>query len=229
MIEFTDVGKRYDSQDIISHLNFSVTRGEFVFLTGQSGSGKTTILKLIALIERHTQGQIVLNGYNLNQLKSSDIPYLRRKIGIIFQNPLLLSEKTVYENVAMPLIFSGFDRKDIPRRVRAALDKVGLLKKEKSYPHALSVGEQQRVGIARAIVNKPEMILADEPTGNLDPHLAGEIMGLFHQFNQVGVTMFIASHDLALIGRMNHRVLMLQHGRINSATLFTEEVECAAI
>ncbi len=215
MIKFVNVSKRYDSgYEALAQLSFEVKQGELVFLTGHSGAGKTTIIKLIAMLTRPTQGQIIFNQLNLNQIDDRRALTLRQQMGIIFQNPHLLSDRTVFENVALPLHITGFEPKEIPRRVRAALDKVGLLRKEKALPAALSVGEQQRVSIARAIVNKPIVLLADEPTGNLDPDLARDIMSLFQQFHQVGVTLLVASHDLALIAKMPHRVISLQRGRL---------------
>lgn len=186
-----------------------------IFLTGHSGAGKSTLLKLIAIIERPTRGQIVFSGQNLNRISNRKIPYIRRQIGMIFQDYRLLHDRTVFDNVALPLVIAGMTHRDVSRRVRAALDKVGLLKKEKRYPIVLSGGEQQRVGIARAVVNKPPLILADEPTGNLDPDLSIEIMALFEDFNRVGVTVMVASHDLALISRLGHRLLRLDHGRLD--------------
>ncbi|PXF31618.1 ABC transporter [Pokkaliibacter plantistimulans] len=216
MIRFDQVSKRYPGgHQALSAVSFAIRRGEMAFLTGHSGAGKSTLLKLIMLMERPTAGQVFIGEQNLNHLPASQIPYLRRRIGVVFQNHQLLFDRSVFENVAVPLHISGYDQHDIGRRVRAALDKVGLLNKEKLNPIALSGGEQQRVGIARAIVNKPAVILADEPTGNLDPELSAEIMRLFEQFNQVGVTMLIASHDLRLIARMHHRVLTLQNGRVS--------------
>jgi cell division transport system ATP-binding protein len=184
------------------------------FLTGHSGAGKSTLLKLIALIERSSHGQVWVNNQNLTRLPKWKVPYYRRKIGLVFQDHNLLHDRTVFDNVALPLIIAGENHREIGRRVRAALDKVGLLNKERSLPIALSGGEQQRVGIARAVVNRPPVLLADEPTGNLDPDLSREIMHLFEQFNQVGVTVFIASHDLELINRMGHRHITLHQGRL---------------
>jgi len=184
------------------------------FLTGHSGAGKSTFLKLIALIERASNGQIIINGKNLARIGRRGIPYLRREIGVIFQNHKLLYDRTVFDNVALPLVISGHHHREIQRRVRAALDKVGLLDKEKQPPITLSGGEQQRVGIARAVVNKPPLLLADEPTGNLDPALSREIMNLFEQFNQVGVTVLIATHDIDLISAMGYRRIVLAHGRL---------------
>jgi cell division transport system ATP-binding protein len=215
MLKFENVSKRYpDAGDVLLNVSFHLKHGEMAFVTGHSGAGKSTLLKLIALIERCSRGQIWLDGQNLNQAKERHIPFLRRKIGLIFQDYKLLQDRTVFDNVALPLVIAGYGHQEISRRVRASLAKVGLLGKEKKYPVALSGGEQQRVGIARAVVNKPPMILADEPTGNLDPELSAEIMLLFEQFQQVGVTVLIASHDISLITKMNRRVLKLDHGQL---------------
>jgi len=215
MIKFNQAGKRYEGgREGLSHVDLHIRPGEMAFLTGHSGAGKSTLLKMIALIERATYGQVVVNGKNLSRVRRRQIPYVRRDIGIIFQNHKLLYDRSVFDNVALPLVISGHGHAEIQRRVRAALDKVGLLDKEKRFPVMLSGGEQQRVGIARAVVNKPPLLLADEPTGNLDPKLSGEIMHLFEQFNQVGVTVLIASHDIALITQMGHRILTLKEGRL---------------
>jgi len=215
MIIFDNVSKHYlDGHDALSQISFQLVPGEMAFLTGHSGAGKSTLLKLIALIERCTQGEIIVDGQVLNKMTRHHIPHLRRHLGIIFQSPQLLFDRSVFDNVALPLVIAGTRYQDIRRRVRAALDKVGLLAKERSYPKMLSGGEQQRVGIARAIVHKPRLLLADEPTGNLDPDLSLEIMQLFAQFNQVGVSVLIASHDLHLIQRMQHRLLTLVEGRL---------------
>ncbi len=215
MIRFSDVTKRYPGgYEALSQINFHLAPGEFAFLTGHSGAGKSTLLKLIALLERSTRGQVLINGQNLAKVGHRGIPYLRRHIGIIFQDHRLLFDRTVFDNVALPLVIAGYRHLDITRRVRAALDKVGLLDKEKLYPITLSGGEQQRVGIARAVINKPPVLLADEPTGNLDPDLSREIMALFEQFNQVGVSVLIASHDLALIERLQRRTLVLRAGQL---------------
>ena len=215
MIQFDQVSKRYPEGSMaLRNVSFSIDAGEMVFLTGHSGAGKSTLLKLIALIERSSGGHIVFQGQSLNRLSESDIPLLRRKLGLIFQDYRLLQDRTVFDNVALPLVITGYNQRDIGRRVRAALDKVGLLAKEKLSPQTLSGGEQQRVGIARAIVNKPHMILADEPTGNLDPDLSGEIMRLFAQFTQVGVAVLIASHDIDLITKMGYRMLRLGEGAL---------------
>ncbi|MBB3048816.1 cell division transport system ATP-binding protein [Litorivivens lipolytica] len=215
MIQFDDVSKRYPGgHSALNHLSFQVDHNEMVFLTGHSGAGKSTLLKLIMMMERPTSGQVFVDGKNLNRLSSRKIPQHRREVGVVFQNHQLLFDRTVFDNVALPLIIAGFQPRDVGRRVRAALDKVGLLDKEKKSPVTLSGGEQQRVGIARAVVNKPKLLLADEPTGNLDPQLSAEIMHLFEQFNQVGVTVLIATHDLSLIARMPYRVMSLQEGQI---------------
>jgi cell division transport system ATP-binding protein len=213
MIEFDNVSKRYpNGHDALKQVSFHIGKGEMAFLTGHSGAGKSTLLKMITVIEKPTTGRVFVNGHNLSQFSSWRVPQLRRSIGVIFQNPNLLDEYTVFENVALPLVIAGYRYQEIGRRVRAALDKVNLLNKEKYYPAALSGGEQQRVGIARAVVHKPAVLLADEPTGNLDPQLSAEIMYLFEQFNQVGVSILIASHDLALIGRLQHRIMTLHQG-----------------
>ena len=198
----------------MSGLSFRIDQGELVFLTGHSGAGKSTLLKLIPVLERPSRGQIVLNGIELNRLSRRRIPYLRRRVGMIFQDHRLLYDRSVFENVALPLVIAGVPHRDLGRRVRAALDKVGLLHRETAYPVTLSGGEQQRVGIARAVVTRPPILLADEPTGNLDPELSEEIMGLFEAFNRVGVTVLIASHDLGLIRRLGHRYLSLAEGRL---------------
>jgi cell division transport system ATP-binding protein len=214
MIRFTDVDKVYPGGrgEALRQINLHIERGEMVFVTGHSGAGKSTLLRLIALIERHTRGQIMVDGHHLTRLKPRQIPYFRRKIGFIFQDHRLLNDRTVFDNVALPLMIAGHPTPDIHRRVRAALDKVGLLGKERYYPLTLSSGEQQRVGIARAVVNRPPLLLADEPTGNLDPELSYEIMKLFESFNQVGVTVVIASHDLDLVKTLGHRALTLKNG-----------------
>ena len=215
MIRFDAVSKRYPGgYEALSQVSFEVHKGELVFLTGHSGAGKSTLLKLMMLMERPSQGQVWVNERNLNRLGSSAIPQLRRRIGVVFQNHQLLFDRSVYDNVALPLMIEGYGEKEAARRVRAALDKVGLLNKEKQNPIALSGGEQQRIGIARAVVNKPQLLLADEPTGNLDPELSAEIMALFKQFNDVGVTVLIASHDLTLINRLQRRVISLENGRL---------------
>jgi len=215
VIQFAQVSKRYpNGQDALRNVNFEIASGEMAFLTGHSGAGKSTLLKLICLMERATSGQVIINGKNLNKVKRRKIPAVRRDIGMIFQDHRLLFDRSVFDNVALPLMIAGYEHREIGRRVRAALDKVGLLSKEKSTPIMLSGGEQQRVGIARAVVNKPPLLLADEPTGNLDPDLSAEIMKLFEQFNQVGVSLLIASHDLSLLAQMHYRTLVMKEGRL---------------
>ena len=215
MINFSNVFKRYpNNYEALSGLSFSLDEGEMAFLTGHSGAGKSTLLKLIALIERSSQGQVLVGNQNLGSLPRRKIPFYRRQIGIVFQDHNLLHDRTVFDNVALPLVIAGENHREIGRRVRAALDKVGLLGKERSLPIALSGGEQQRVGIARAVVNRPPILLADEPTGNLDPELSREIMHLFEQFNQVGVTVFVATHDIDLIQTMTYRQVILKQGRL---------------
>ncbi|SFF82785.1 cell division ATP-binding protein FtsE [Neptunomonas qingdaonensis] len=215
MIQFEHVSKRYDEGfDALKDVSFTINTGEMAFLTGHSGAGKSTLLKLVMLMEQPTAGHIQVGEQILNRLGRHDIPYLRRSIGVVFQNHQLLFDRSVFDNVALPLNICGYSPEDAARRVRAALDKVGLLDREKMNPMALSSGEQQRVGIARAIVHKPKVLLADEPTGNLDPQLSAEIMRLFEQFNRVGTTVLIASHDLSLISSMRHRMLTLKSGRL---------------
>ncbi len=215
MISFEHVAKRYPGGiQALSDVNFSLGRGELAFLTGHSGAGKSTLLRLIALLERPSRGQVVFEGRNVGKLARRHIPYLRRRIGVIFQDHRLLSDKRVFDNVALPLMIAGLSYGEIRRRVRAALDKVGLLDKEKMFPPMLSGGEQQRVGIARAIITKPPLILADEPTGNLDPDMSADLMRYFLQLNELGVTVLIASHDLELIRQLGQRVLVLKGGEM---------------
>ncbi|MCP4468357.1 MAG: cell division ATP-binding protein FtsE [Halieaceae bacterium] len=213
MITFDRVSKRFgEGHDALREVSFEITRDELVFLTGHSGAGKSTLLRLIMLMDRPTRGRVVVDDQNLEEVRPRSIPRHRRNIGVVFQNHRLLHDRSVFDNVALPLVIAGYDYREVGRRVRAALDKVGLLKREQAMPVTLSGGEQQRVGIARAVVGKPKILLADEPTGNLDPDLSAEIMNLFEQFNQVGVTVLIASHDLVLISRMQHRLLTLRDG-----------------
>lgn len=215
MIRFDNVNKRYPgSHEALGNVSFHLPRGAMAYLTGHSGAGKSTLLKLIALIERPSRGNVILDGVNLSNVRNSKVPYIRRNIGIIFQNHHLLHDRPVFDNIALPLVIAGYQHREIGKRVRAALDQVGLLSKEKSAPITLSGGEQQRVGIARAIVHKPSLLLADEPTGNLDPELSLEIMQLFERFNQVGVTVLIASHDMDLISQMGSPVITLNQGRL---------------
>ena len=206
MISFTGVFMSYPGgKDILKNINLTIEQGEMVYLTGHSGAGKTTLLRLVALAERHKRGQIIVNGQNLARLTRRRIPQYRRNIGFMFQEHRLLNERTVFDNVALPLIIAGYRYQDIKRRTHAILEKVGLLAKEKMYPTALSTGEQQRVGIARAVVHRPAVLLGDEPTGNLDPELSWETMRLFELLNRIGVTVLIATHDLATISKMNKK------------------------
>ncbi|MDX1625690.1 MAG: cell division ATP-binding protein FtsE [Wenzhouxiangellaceae bacterium] len=215
MIAFENVGKRYPGGvTALSDVDFEIAHGEMVFLTGHSGAGKSTLLKLIALLERPTRGQLLFEGRNVARISRGQIPYLRRHVGVIFQDHKLLTDRKVFDNVALPLLIAGHPWSDIRRRVRAALDRVGLGDKAGFNVLALSGGQQQRVGIARAIVAKPPMLLADEPTGNLDPALSEDLMGLFATLNELGTTVLIATHDLHLVRRLGRRVLVLDDGRI---------------
>jgi cell division transport system ATP-binding protein len=215
MIDFDAVTMRYpETGDVLRNVSFHLAKGEIAFLTGHSGAGKSTLLRLITIMERSSRGRVVLDGQDLRIAKEHQLPFIRRKMGVIYQDYKLLYDRTVFDNIALPLVIAGYGHHEVTRRVRAALDKVNLTGKEKKYPLALSGGEQQRVGIARAVVNKPPIIIADEPTGNLDPELSAEIMFLFGQFQQVGVTVLIASHDISLITQLNHRVLKLDHGQL---------------
>ena len=217
MITFERVTKRYEEgHDALREISLTIEQDEIVFLTGHSGAGKSTLLRLIMLMDRPTRGKITVDGCDLSTVSRRGVPLHRRKIGVVFQNHQLLADRTVFDNVALPLIIAGNDEREVGRRVRAALDKVGLLQRESAMPATLSGGEQQRVGIARAVVGRPRILLADEPTGNLDPELSAEIMALFQAFNQVGVTVLIASHDLALISRLRHRIITLGDGRLIS-------------
>ena len=219
MIQFERVSKRYgEGHDALKEVSLDIERDDLVFLTGHSGAGKSTLMRLIMLMERPTRGQVIVDGQNLAKVGRLGIPRHRRNIGVVFQNHQLLYDRPVFDNVALPLIIAGQDHREVGRRVRAALDKVGLLSKERAMPITLSGGEQQRVGIARAVVGRPQILLADEPTGNLDPALSAEIMQLFEDFNRVGVTILIASHDLALISRLHHRIITLKEGRLVSGT-----------
>lgn len=217
MIELDNVTKRYPGgQEALSGLTLSINKGEMLFVTGHSGAGKSTLLRLIALIERPTSGQVVVDGQNTLRVKRRKIPAYRRQIGMVFQDHKLLYDRPVSDNVALPLVIAGVGHREAGRRVRAALDQVGLLHKEKQRPETLSAGEQQRVGIARAIVTRPKLLIADEPTGNLDPDLSLEVMRIFRRFNEVGVTLLIASHDLSLIDRMGCSRIALEDGRLIS-------------
>ncbi|MDH4273798.1 MAG: cell division ATP-binding protein FtsE [Gammaproteobacteria bacterium] len=215
MIQCDDVTKTYPGGfEALSHVQFHLEKGELAFLTGPSGAGKSTLLRLLAAMERTTWGKVVIDGQDLSRLGTRHIPALRRKIGFVFQNPRLLNDRTVYDNVALPLLIAGHRPQEIGSRVRAALDTVGLLSKEKSSPLTLSGGEQQRVGIARAVVTRPPVLLADEPTGNLDPELSREIMNLFIQLIQMGTTALIASHDHDLVQHLRRRVITLRDGQL---------------
>jgi cell division transport system ATP-binding protein len=215
MIHLEDVTKRYPGgQEALSGLSLSVDKGEMLFVTGHSGAGKSTLLRLIALIERPSSGQVIVDGQNTRRVKRRKIPAYRRQIGMVFQDHKLLYDRPVADNVALPLVIAGVSHRDAGRRVRAALDQVGLLQKEKRNPATLSAGEQQRVGIARAIVTRPKLLIADEPTGNLDPDLSLEVMRIFRRFNEVGVTLLIASHDISLIDRMGCRRIALDEGKL---------------
>ena len=215
MIHLENVTKRFPGgQEALSGLSLSVEKGEMVFVTGHSGAGKSTLLRLIALIERPTGGQVIVDGQNTSRVKRRRIPAYRRQIGMVFQDHKLLYDRTVADNVALPLIIAGASHRDAGRRVRASLEQVGLLHKEKRNPETLSAGEQQRVGIARAIASRPKLLIADEPTGNLDPDLSLEVMRVFRRFNEFGVTLLIASHDIALIDRLGCRRIELADGRL---------------
>ncbi|ABM02477.1 cell division ATP-binding protein FtsE [Psychromonas ingrahamii 37] len=215
MILFEDVSKVYPQDYIaLNQVDFHLKQGEMAFLTGHSGSGKSTLLRLISLMERPTTGRIILDGNDISHIKGNDIPYLRRHIGMIFQEHRLLMNRTVLDNVGLPLLIEGYSRYEIKRRSLAALDKVGLSGKEESFPIHLSGGEQQRVGIARAIINQPPLLLADEPTGNLDPKLSLEILDLFKSLNEYGMSVLIATHDLGLIAKMRYRTLTLKEGEM---------------
>jgi cell division transport system ATP-binding protein len=215
IIHFHRVSHRYgEGPQVLNDVSFTLGKGEMAFLTGPSGAGKSTLLRLTALLTRPSRGQIVVEGRNTADIRPREIPAFRREIGLTFQNPSLLNDRTVFENVALPLLIRGHSGEDIGRRVRAALDAVGLLPKEKNYPLTLSGGEQQRVGIARAVVAKPPLLLADEPTGNLDPHLAREVMQLFIRFNEVGVSILVATHAVSLINRLPHRIIHIENGSL---------------
>jgi cell division transport system ATP-binding protein len=218
VIVFEHVTKRYpNGREALSNVSFEIQSGEMVFLTGRSGAGKSTVLKLIALIERPTRGTALVDGKNLSTLKARHIPAYRRGMGFVFQDHRLLADRPVFDNVALPLVVAGSPLKEIDKRVRAALDQVGLLGKERMLPVELSVGEQQRVGIARAVVSKPSLLIADEPTGNLDQDLAVEVMRLFKRFQDVGVTVVVATHDVHVVHEFGQRAIVLEKGRVNGS------------
>jgi len=215
MILFENVSKTYEQGlDALKKVSFELPSSHMAFLTGHSGAGKSTLLKLIMLIERPSKGRVVVNDFEYSKLKGDGIAMARRQIGMVFQDHHLLTDRSIYDNVALPLIIAGLSPRDIPNRVNAALDLVGLAHRAKAKPLALSGGEQQRVGIARAVVSKPSLLLADEPTGNLDAELAVEVMGIFEELSRVGVTILVATHDLPLIGRFRHRLLTLKSGEL---------------
>lgn len=215
MIHFDRVTKRYpNGREALREVSLRVEPGEFVFLTGRSGAGKSSILKLIALLERPTRGTVVVNGQDTGSLPSRAVPAYRRRLGVVFQDHQLLMDRPVYDNVALPLMVADAPLRDIDKRVRAALDQMGLLDRERALPLELSVGEQQRVGIARAVVGKPAVLIADEPTGNLDHALALDVMKLFRRFQEVGVTVVVATHDLSLVEESGQRVIHVDDGRV---------------
>jgi cell division transport system ATP-binding protein len=219
MIRFGQVYKRYPGgHEALQDVSFDIAKGEMVYLTGHSGAGKSTLLKLIAAIERPTSGSVLINGHNIRAIKREAIPALRRNIGLIFQDHKLLFDRSAFDNVLLPLQISGFDHREAAKRVRAALDKVGLLTREKANPIALSGGEQQRLCIARAIVSRPDILLADEPTGNLDAEYSSEILNIFKSFHQVGVTLLISTHDQTILQRFPARALHLDHGVLQPGT-----------
>jgi cell division transport system ATP-binding protein len=215
MIRLESVTKRFPGgQEALKNLSLTVDTGEMAFVTGHSGAGKSTLLRLIALIDRPTSGQVIVDGQNTRRVSRRRIPRYRRQIGMVFQDHKLLYDRPVFDNVALPLVIAGLSHREASRKVRAALDQVGLLHKEKRNPETLSTGEQQRVGIARAIVSRPKLLIADEPTGNLDPDLSLEVMRIFRRFNEVGVTLLIASHDIALIDQLGCRRIPLENGSL---------------
>jgi cell division transport system ATP-binding protein len=218
LVSFNRVGKRYpDGYEALRDASFAIEAGDFAFLTGHSGAGKTTALKLIPAIERATAGAVLVNGQNVGALREAALPFLRRGLGLVFQDQKLLHDRNVFENAMLPLQICGDPPREAARRVRAALDKVGLAGREKAMPVMLSGGEQQRLCIARAVVNRPGILLADEPTANLDSGAAAEVMEIFRAFNQVGVTVLVATHDAALVERFGTRAIQLDHGRVLAA------------
>jgi cell division transport system ATP-binding protein len=225
MIKFDQVTKRYpSSNEVLKNVSFTIEAGELVFVTGHSGAGKSTLLKLIAAIERPTSGTVLIANQNISQLKPSAIPYMRRRFGLIFQDHKLLYDRNCFENVILPLHINGITGLEAAKRVRAALDKVGLLHKEKAMPITLSGGEQQRLAIARAVVSRPSILIADEPTGNLDASYAADIMAIFHAFHQVGVTVIVATHDALGMSASQNHVLHIDHGELKQSELRTENL-----
>ena len=217
MIRFDRVSKRYpNGRDALREVSLQVEPGEFVFLTGRSGAGKSSILKLIGLLERPTRGTVTVNGQDTASLPVRAIPAYRRRLGMVFQDHQLLMDRPVYDNVALPLVVADAPFRDIDKRVRAALDQVGLLEQVRALPSELSVGEQQRVGIARAVVGKPVVLIADEPTGNLDRGLALDVMRLFRRFQEVGVTVVVATHDLSLVEEFGQRSIHIDDGKVSA-------------
>ena len=226
MIQFDQVTKRYPGSDeALKNVSFTINAGELVFLTGHSGAGKSTLLKLMAAIERPTSGTVLIANQNTSNLKTSAIPFMRRKFGLIFQDHKLLYDRNCYENVILPLRINGVSGTEAAKRVRAALDKVGLLHKEKAMPISLSGGEQQRLAIARAVVSRPSILIADEPTGNLDASYAADILGIFHAFHQVGVTVMIATHDARNMSAHNNRILHLNQGALVASSPSIDELK----
>lgn len=217
MISFSQVYKRYpDGFNALSDISFTLEKGEMALVTGHSGAGKTTLLRLAAAIERPTSGSVIINGQNVAALRQGAVPFVRRNIGLVFQDQKILFDRNVFSNVLLPLQISGFDVKVAASRVRAALDKVGLRDREKALPITLSGGEQQRLCIARAIVNRPSILIADEPTSNLDEEYARDIMEMFKAFNQVGVTVLVATHNIELLRHMRPRIFTLNHGALTA-------------
>ena len=215
MIHFDNLSKQYPGGfEALKNVNLHMDAGELAFLTGHSGAGKSTLLKMLMLLERPTSGTLIIDGVNVTRYSNARIPGHRRRLGVVYQNHQLLMDRSVFDNVALPLQVAGHTSKEIGRRVRAALDAVGLLEKEDNKPETLSGGEQQRVGVARAVVHKPKILLADEPTGNLDPELSAEMMALFRRFQDVGVTVLIATHDIHLVDRLGCRKICLERGEV---------------
>lgn len=220
MIQAQHINKRYQDHQALSNIHLDIEAGEMVFLTGHSGAGKSSLLRLLMCLDVPTSGNLIVDGQDLGNMPAHEIPFYRRQIGMVFQDHRLLPDRNVFDNVALPLQFSGFEQADIDKRVRAAIEKVGLSHKISLSPLQLSTGEQQRVGIARAMVNRPKLVLADEPTGNLDPELSAQIMQLFAAFASAGVTLIIATHDIATTEQFAHRRIELKQGQIIQDQLF---------